>query len=270
MFKTIFLRKKMFLKLLLVVGMVVGIPLTSVMAQAGPPVGHLNFTVSKGGYTAGIAPSNVLPGSTVTLTNGNQVSCNDSWIVFSNVSQNKIMPDQANVLRIWSTNTANQAHINNQNPPVYGGLTGYLGCTNNLCNVVLCGKHNVNYPWPWSTTTNGWSHRLEIPAQSPLVITNPNVVSTGLWITQCISGGQQKVWRVDANRGRATFLYIENQYDSCGPAGSPSALKFRTANITAGTWITWCSGSGHTRYVWKTNGTQYAPFQYPEYTLDCP
>jgi hypothetical protein len=273
MFKNLLLQKKTVFVVLLLVGVLVCSPLLHASAATQLlPAGSMSFTVSKGSYTTGIAPNNVVAGSTVTLLNGQQVTCyggGDWWIVFNNVPQSKIMPDQANVLRIWSTNAANQEHINRQNPPAYGGLTGYLGCTNGMCDVVLCGKNQSTYPYyPW-VQTDGWSMRLEIPSDPPLVITNPSAVSTGLWVTQCISGGRQRVWRVDSNPGRATYLYSENQYDYCG-AGGTSPLKFRTAYPPAGVWITWCAGSGHVRYVWKTDGSQYAPFQYPEATSACP
>ncbi len=255
MFKKIVFRKKLLLTLLLVAVLVV-VPLASAYAQGGLPPVTQQFSVSRGGYsTNSIGPSNVLPGSNLNPPNCKNVA--DSWIVFNNVPANKFNTAQGNVLRVSSTDPDNQNHMNSQNPPPYGGLTGYFGnCSGSTCSVVLCGKDGYVF-------YNGWSYRLEIPDESPLVITNPSAVNVGLWATQCISGGRQKVWRVDANPNWATYLYSEGQYDACG-SGSPSPLKFRTAYVTAGVWITQCTGSNHTRYVWKTDGSQYAPFQYTE------
>ncbi|MBN2442614.1 MAG: hypothetical protein JXJ04_14765 [Spirochaetales bacterium] len=104
----------------------------------------------------------------------------------------------------------------------------------------------------------------------PLHIKNPGAgIYPGLYITQCVDNGLQRVWQVGRNRSWAEFRYIENQYDACGPQG---ALKFRDSQVEADTWITWCTGSADIptqRLVWKANGSNFAPYLYSEEGNEC-
>ena len=103
--------------------------------------------VLKGSSTSGFSPYWVYSASGTAM--GEKYDCNDFWIGFHGVAQNKIIP--TNKLRIWATNWWNQQHIKAQNPD---GLNGYFECYQDVwCNVFLCGKNGGSY--------DGWSHRLE-------------------------------------------------------------------------------------------------------------
>ncbi|MFZ6027810.1 MAG: hypothetical protein ACOYYS_08855 [Chloroflexota bacterium] len=131
MLKRIFRNKRVLLILLTIA--VICVPLSSAMAA-------IRLQVPAGWSRSGNAPVAVYPSSGI-------YECDDYWIVFANVPQNKIMP--VNKLKISATNVLNQAHI-----VAHGGLTGFTECASNSCAVHLCGKDNGLY--------NGGSHRLEI------------------------------------------------------------------------------------------------------------
>ncbi len=104
----------------------------------------------------------------------------------------------------------------------------------------------------------------------PLHIINPGYgIYAGLYITQCVENGKQRVWQVGNNLHWAEFMYIEDQHDACGPSGG---LRFRDANVDAGTWITWCTGSAQIpkqQLAWKADGSSFAPFLYSQEGSEC-
>ncbi|MBN2737219.1 MAG: peptidoglycan DD-metalloendopeptidase family protein [Spirochaetales bacterium] len=107
------------------------------------------------------------------------------------------------------------------------------------------------------------------PSLYGLNIPNPGAgIYSGLKITQCIEGGIQRVWVVSSNNAYANFIGYEAQNGWCG---NNAALRFHGSSVAAGTWFTWCSGYAQgEEYVWKADGSDYAPFQYSQYNGNCP
>lgn len=131
-------------------------------------------------------------------------------------------------------------------------------------------------PAPAPTPTPRPAPTTAPPATPPDKALHIKNLTTGawpnLWITQCVGDGTQRVWQVSSNPEFAIYKGIEPQKD-CGARGSFGLypLVFRDSTLASGTWVTWCTGSNHDQWVWKSNGTwKYVPFQWPEKNNRCP